>query len=299
MDFDFIKKLGVHNNGLVLSYTKDHENLELIVESGDSTGLSFTISDQRNLWDPDTYNLIIRKEYHIDNPIFMFNDNGVCGKSGVVGLAMIWSCKGTNSRGVVPIASIRSDANKHSSYIFEYTFQAGTARNIIELELIAYLKRPGDKKVKNSYAEIEGLTLGTLDTVKIIIDGTGSVFPIVTVNEPSQPLWWVHMNFSDPTTEPFSSEYIAIKINKAHKDYKKLETESGVRGNPLLVEIMASGVQIMVNEIKKTQFWANTINKEQIEPGSISEALAYIIDTYGVKGLPDDQFARVLRMQLG
>jgi len=298
---DFNAKLGLHHMGLNLTYFKDREIVELNLETADSTGRSYTVSDGKNLWDPEDYELTVYKEYMISNPSFMFGENGVCPRSSTLGLAMIWSCKGTNSRGVIVIDEIDISTQGDRKYFFKHTFPKGTLRNTLDLELIIYLKKIGNliQKHEKIFAGIEGLTLGSIDSTKIVIDGNASMFPIVTVDEPSQPLWWVNLDYNDPTEDLFSVEYISLKINKAHKDYKKLETVEGIAGNPLLIEIMASAVQIIVNALKKSPYWENIVSKNQIDPGSIAEAICYILETYELKDLSEEQFARTLRMKLG
>ena len=291
-------KLGLHHKGLKMSYMVGFDEFQLENETDDSTGYIYTISDKRNIWDPENCDLTISKEYIISNPEFLFGENGVCPFSGIIGLAILWSCKGTNSRGIIPVGEITNQTSKNTIYNFEHTFAKGTLRNTLDIELIAYLKKKGVSNSNNFYSTVEGVTFGTLDSNRMIIDGNASVFPIVIVEEPSQPLWWVTLDYADPTEDAFSAEFISVRINKSHKNFKKLESEDGVKGNPLLVEIMASSVQIIVDALKNSGHWNNINEKNQLEQGSIGEAVHYILQTYELMNLTEELFARQLRMKL-
>lgn len=299
IDGELLTKLGLHHTGLKLSYWCDSEEYDLENETDDSTGYIYTISDKRNIWNPETHNIKVRKEFNLNNPSFLFGTNGVCSPNGIIGLAINWACKGTNSRGTIMIGEVDKNTTQLDSYVFEHVFDAGTLRNTLDIELFAYIKKRGTINNQMYYVALEGVKLGVLDTNRLVIDGSSSVFPIVTVEEPSQPLWWVNIDYDDPTEDPFSAEYISIRINKAHKNYKKLESEDGIKGNSLLVEIMATSVQIIVDYLKDTPYWESIEQRKQLEQGSIGEAISYILETYELQGLSQEQFARQIRVKLG
>ena len=65
---------------------------------------------------------------------------------------------------------------------FHYTFERGSIQGILNLKVVMYMKEP--KERNGRYTIESGTILGELETYKIYIDGSGSLFPIKEVNSP-------------------------------------------------------------------------------------------------------------------
>ena len=125
-----------------------------------------------------------------------------------------------------------------------------------------------------------GCILGELDSKFVIrLDGVGSVFPVYEIHEPGQPLWYVKCDWDDPTYDLFS-DCVAININTAHKNYKYLDKTKRTFDEQLLKEIMASALGVIITKLKEQEnYWDVTTIGEDLQSGSVSEAINYFINT--------------------
>ena len=80
----------------------------------------------------------------------------------------------------------------------EYEFPPGMPRRVYFNNIAFPVGRWCSQREEMHLAQYPGTILGDLDRFKIVIDGRGSMFPILEIREPSQPLWRVECNWSDP-----------------------------------------------------------------------------------------------------
>lgn len=70
------------------------------------------------------------------------------------------------------------------------------------------------------------------------------------------------------------------KVNTAHKNYKYLDKTKRTFDEQLLKEIMASALGVIVTKLKEQEdYWDATTSGEDLQNGSVSEAIHYFIDT--------------------
>mgnify|MGYP000754980168 FL=1 len=99
------------------------------------------------------------------------------------------------------------------------------------------------------------------------------------IHEPGQPLWYVKCDWIDPTYDLFSDS-VSIYINTAHKNYKYLDKTKRTFDEQLLKEIMASALGVIITKLKEQEnYWDATTSGEDLQNGSVSEAIHYFIDT--------------------
>ncbi|GIP42370.1 hypothetical protein J45TS6_08290 [Paenibacillus sp. J45TS6] len=242
---------------------------------------SYQIIDQRGQWDPERHALYLEKKYFINNPHFLFGENGVASKDAEIGLAVMWSSKTSNQRGINHIGSFRNSSDEVELSL-ETEFKAGSLRGSIHLETILYLKDPGKLTEKEKHlADTSGVILGRLDSDIIIIDGNGSIFPIVEVEHKSRPLWWVECDWADPMADAFDEENVRICINKKHKNYKVLKlANENIGQSPLLIEIISTAVQIIIQKVRESESWTEIKNGVNFDSGSIAQAVHYFLNTF-------------------
>lgn len=121
--------------------------------------------------------------------------------------------------------------------------------------------------------------MGELDSVKVFIDGNGSEFPIFEYTNPDDPLWKLNFSCEDPTSEQFG-ECVEICLNKAHRNFKYIDKNSSAFNEQLLSEIMAAALTAIVEEVKKkSEYWGQIVNGENLAEGSVGQALFYFMRT--------------------
>lgn len=260
-------------------YVRNDQEFTLRAEAVDGSVILFKIIDDEGVWAPDDYSLCVRRRYSLRTYQCLFGANGIACKNAILGLALMWTSTDSKQRGVIPIGDIEN-SSKDLELTLDYKFIEAQLRGNVEFTTVVYLKSVGtplwdEEHLANEY----GCLLGELDKFIIKLDGTGSVFPIYEVNEPSQPLWYVKCDWNDPTYEQFS-ECVSININVAHKSYKYLDKTKRTFDEQLLKEIMASALIVVIAKLKEQEhYWEATTMGDSLQSGSVSEAIYYFINT--------------------
>lgn len=274
-------KIRFQASSYMYSYFRDSTKQQLQDESIDGSSMVYKICDEKGIWSPDNYNLIIARQYTLKTFSCLFGSEGIACRNAELGIAVIWTSTTSKLRGVIEVGSITNNEQTEVCLEMENVFEVAELRGSVELTTIIYLKRSGNPNSnENHLANTEGYILGELDKIVIMLDGSGSVFPIYEVNEPNQPLWYIKCDWEDPTYDLFA-ECVSININTAHPNYKYLDRTKRAYDEQLLKEIISSALMIIIMKLKDSDYWVQTINREGLEVGSVSEAVSYFITTLG------------------
>ncbi len=262
-------------------YTRNYEKFSLYSEEIDGNVSIHKIVDNDGIWTPDDYNLCFKRKYSLRTYQYLFGENGVACKNAVLGLAIVWTSADSKQRGVIEIGEIRN-SNDELELELDYEFSKAQLRGIVEFTTIVYIKKTGISSSNEKHlANTCGYILGRFDNYIIKLDGMGSVFPVYETSEPNKPLWYIKCEWEDPTDEQFI-ESVSLYINTAHKNYKYLDKKKRTFDEQLLKEIMSSALLIIITKIKEQEnFWDATVNGEDLQKGSVSEAVNYFINTLG------------------
>lgn len=295
VDKKLFDKIGFFSNEYEFSYISDGDIQ--VLETNSNYALynndSIQVSDPHNQWHSDGYDLHVKRGCRVENPDFLFGSNGIADTDSVLGIATIWTSKSSNQRGVFEVGQLRyRQSNK--THMGKFSFSKGQIRGVLNLETVIYLKKPGFKKTL-PYATAPGTILGTLDMTTIILDGNGSVFPIIEVDEPSQPLWYVTCTWSDPLSDSFSEENVRLCINKAHPSYELLKLNEGIKDSYFFIEILASAMQTIILKAMTNTEWDQIVRGESLEEGSVGEAINYFINNFNWDTTSPERLALSIR----
>lgn len=260
-------------------YVRDDQEFILHADSMDGGTLLHKIVDEDGIWTPDDYSLCIRRRYSFRTYQSLFGENGIACKNASLGLALMWTSADSKQRGVVQIGEIKNSM-EDLEFRLDYEFPKAQLRGSVEFATVLYIKSAGTPSWTETHLANEyGCILGELDKIIIKLDGTGSVFPVYEVKEPGQPLWYVRCDWEDPTYEQFA-ECVSININTSHRNYKYLDKTKRSFNEALLQEIMANALCIVISKLKEeNNYWNATVNGEELQSGSVSEAIYYFIST--------------------
>lgn len=276
LDENIYMKIGFEASPFEFYYYYHGEKRPLEVK-GLGDGTSFGLVDPKGDWNPDEFGFTLRRECVIRHPDTLFGSGGVAPSSATIGLAAMWLSRSSKTRGCVRFNESIRRSQTPAVRTFEHTFAPGTFRGQITLNTVIFLDECSYYGKENQFAKHPGTLLGELDSCKVIIDGQGSVFPIVEVDEPSQPLWRVECNWNDPLVESFDAESVVVCLNRAHPAYKELMREN-MKQSYLLKEVVAGALHIIVQNAQTSEFWADILDGKSDE-GSIGEALHYFVKT--------------------
>lgn len=260
------------------SYTDNQGRHSLKATSGPGSSTSTSViqlDDDRNIWHPDTSGLDILIEGQIANPSFLFGKNGLLPSDGSsLGLALIWTDREAQIRGSRKITSLSSASSEDFEFSERIHFDPGMLRGTLTLRIVLYVEKTG---YSSRASAPEGTTVGVLDEIKVIIEGSGSIFPISEISTPGDPLWYVETYFDDPNEDEFNAENIQIVLNTAHPLYPELQSDSNGL-SPLMSEVLASAIYTLVMDVISREEGSEIIRNapEQARTGSIASILHYM-----------------------
>ncbi|RYL92396.1 hypothetical protein [Sporolactobacillus sp. THM19-2] len=290
LDDKLFNKIGYSSQPLNVSYRDgQHEIVELSAEKMEGQEKTYQLTDPKVNWDPDIHDLLIQKRIEIANPQFLFGKNALVAEDGIIGIAFGWYSRDSSLREVFKSGEITCSEDRPYTTEINIQIPSGKLRGKVTFEIFLYLI----DNERNRYS-IPGTVLGILEDFDVIFDGDSSSFPIVEVNEPSKPLWWVNCDFTDPLYDQFEQNNASIVLNRGHRLARKLKIEKGLGSSPLLLEILASGLQLIVEKAQLSGDWDQIVNG-QSEPGSIGQAIYYFINTFGWDISSPERLARSIR----
>lgn len=278
------RKLGYTLGEILLSY-KDSDgvhNLKSESEEGaTSTTTLVRVGDENGIWHPDNFGLDIEFSGEIENPAFLFGNGGLLPReNSVLGIGLIWTDREARIRGGLPLTKINADIRTPFEYNAAVHFDSGELRGILSLKTVLFVSESsGTDENGHIFASSEGTILGTLDDIRLVIEGNGSVFPISEVEEPGEPLWWIETSIDDPNTDRFDGDHISLILNRAHKNFPDLHLGDD-EDSYLLKEVIASALFTLITQIQKDEGGSEAIRKaEKAEGGSIGKILNYMLRT--------------------
>lgn len=267
--------------------------------AGSSSVLS--LIDRSGKWQHQTDGLDVTISFTIQVPKFLFGPNGLAAADGsVIGVGVEWIAAESSVRGIYPLGEIRAGEAGPAEISHTISFPGGLLRGSLILRTVLYLAAPGNRTAQEKFlASRTGTILGTLQSAKVLIDGNGSLFPIHEKADKTMPLWWVDTSdWDDPTEEKFSDDTFCLYLNPAHRDYAQLEIKDGLKGNPLMTDILCSAIQILITKVYS---WVQqeSLDLKHIDPDldTIAGIARYLAEQTGVTYDPErpERMARDIR----
>lgn len=240
---------------------------------------TYKLVDPIGLWTPDDYNIGISMKYTLNNYDCLFGEFGVACNNATIGLALIWKSADSKQRGAVQFGEVRKGLDEINIEL-KQEFLKAQLRGSVEITILMYIKGTGLPECNEEHLANEyGCTLGELETFIIQLDGNGTMFPMYESYEPGLPLWYIKCDWIDPTCDLFE-DVIGIHINTAHKNYKYIDKTKNTYNEQLLKEVMSGAITLMISKLREDRvFWEVTTKGENLEPGSVSQAIYYFINT--------------------
>lgn len=300
LDDKLFMKIGYETEAYQFSYTDNNELKKIIIiqdEVNEQSVKHIFIQDEEAIWEHEKYNLIIQKRIYINNPSFLFTENGIAAPDAVLGVALNWFSKSSNQRGTIKVGSLTREKTGPFSAELKVEFNKNQLNGEITLEIVLYLEQ-APKFQAAWYSKQSGTILGVLETQLILIDGSGSSFPILEVAAPGMPLWFVTFNYTDLLTDPFTEEFVCINLNTTHKNFKYINDKKGDFNAPMLIEVLSSALQVIVQKTLEGPDRANITNGLNLEDGSIGQAVFYFLNTFNWDVSSPERLAETIRKDL-
>ena len=279
--------IGYSSSPLELYYLDDDSSFPLNLKdvNGDNNSFTAEIEDPRCQFDIQKHKLIIERNLCINHASLLFGSNGIAASSSTIGIAISWIASKSDHRGIIPVGELHSDSAKEELH-YSYSFPEDMAKGSLILQTVLYLKESGMcGEGEMHLCHQTGTILGTLDICELYLEGNGSVFPIVTINDPGGSLWNVYYDSSaDVLQDSFDSEHVEIRVNSAHPAFEDLKLDADVQNSPLFIEMISSAMLVIVESAKQsldTDFDSVLSGTTTYERGSIAAALHYFVTKLG------------------
>ena len=297
LDDLMVNKIGLQPEEYSVSYNSNSGLSELqydYPEDPSSKSKTIRLRDPKGEWNMEEYGFSMEKKYILRQPSFLFGPNGLALEDAVIGIAVIWYSKTSNQRGISHVGELKKGDIMKDCFFF-MKFDKAELRGSVFLETVLYIKKPGMIKAGKNLANEEGTIIGILEKNEIILEGNGSIFPVVEVQDKYKPLWWLEWNAVNPLEDSFDEENVCIYINNIHPDYESLKMEDGLGNSPNLREIISTAIQLIILKIKDGEYWEETIKGDEFEFGSISHAVNYFIKSFDWNANEPEKFAMAIR----
>lgn len=276
---DLKQKIRIQESPYNFFYTND--DIRHVLECKDfGASNTFGLFEENGPWNADEYNFGFSKTYKIRFQNCLFGRDGIVCQNAELGIAIVWTSVDSKQRGVIPANGSVKYSNDTTEIKVEHLFEKAQLRGSIGLQTVLYIKKPGtpfddESHLANSY----GFILGELSNDILLLDGNGSEFPVLINNEPGQPLWRVKCEWDDPKTDSFS-ESISIILNEGHPNFTFIDKKSPNYNQAMIMEIFSQALLVIITKLKQDEtYWNDTINENDLSPGSVSEAVAYFVNT--------------------
>lgn len=259
-------------------------------------------------WNPDLHNLTVSCVLDgVAQLGTLFGPGGVAAADAVLLLALEWTSADSGARSLGP--PVRLTAAQlpaaDGTLTLLFVLPAASVRGTGMLSVQAFLGEPGSAGSGDAgTARQKGARLGALaGPVRVVIDGDGSLFPVLEESlGPDGALWEMRTAWNDPREEPFSSEFVALVLNRDHELFGDLrERRPGQRRQPpLMRHVLASWIALLVHAVMtelETEF-DELVGRpvRYAEFASIAEAAAVLVRTGGLDtGSPKALFASAQR----
>ena len=208
-------------------------------------------------WSADDHDLVIHCQLENVCPLAaLFGEEGVAAPDAELVIALEWTSADSGWRQFSAPLRLTHEQCMQRDVVRRIRLQIerATMRGCGHLTLMLMLGQPGSAAANSAWAQVAGAHLGALaERVEVVIDGDGSLFPVLEEARTAEgALWELRANWTDAFEEPFSSEYIALLLNRDHELYNALyerKPESG-RQTPLMRQVLSSWIALFVYKVK-------------------------------------------------
>lgn len=276
---ELIERMNFHTSEKLVSYHNSNDEGEQLVDfTTDENQL--IINEIDSLWSPIEHNLIIKQDFFIDRPSELFGSRGVTNQNNVLGLACHIYSKTSHFQTTVHVGDIQY-TNEKIELNFQHEFQPNEIGGMVFFNFYIYLKN--SEVVDPFSANIAGTNLmeNPLEEYVIIVDGSGSEFPIEEINDPTQPLWLVEMNWTEVDQDLFNNNSVRLILNNGHEIFNQLMNQRNKINQYLMNDIIINSMAMVITQVIVVEKFE--LNEDIDYPlGTIAQVVAYWISTYEI-----------------
>ena len=281
-----IEEAQVHFSPLELFYNDSNEDDPKPIDMNSLEDADIQINEFDSMWSPHENNLNIKQTLLVDNHKVLFGDEGVTCKENTIGYAVHIHSRNSGFQKILQIGSFRyNDENVQIN--FDYNFKAQSIRGTVNLDFFLFVKQANETKPFFANKPGMKLTLEDLNSFSIIVDGSGSSFPITEFSDKDGPLWKVNKNWTEASEDNFDSSQLSLMFNTKHSMFNKINKGEGQANKMLTGTITLQAMAMIINEVINVE--KNDIEDEDsLIPGTILAVVSYWVETFNI--MTNDMF---------
>lgn len=209
-------------------------------------------------WNPEIHDLTVSFELrNVAELRRLFGPSGLASADASLLLALEWTSAGSGWRGLGAPVRLTLDQLSSADMMIRpmLVLPAGSIRGTGLLTLQVFLGEPGSAERGDAgVARRKGARFGNLSgPFLVVVDSDGSLFPVL--EEPlgqDQALWEMRDAWNDPCEEPFTSEYVALVLNRDHELFDQLRDrrDGNASQTPLMRHVLAAWISLLVLSVK-------------------------------------------------
>jgi hypothetical protein len=232
------------------------------------------------LWDPRRDSLRICRDLKINDPYYLWGEDGVACEESKLGICIIWTNASTSMSGcILPREGSEKLGENGWSMYFEHTFFPGEVKGLLDLKIILYLKEAAleVKKGEEILNNVAGRILGEFETYRLEVSDETIPFPFVIDKFDTDALWWVDFyNWEDASEDAmFGASSFVVYLNSQNKSCPKV-TAKGIQNIEMMYEITASVYSLLFKKLSPQEFKDMQLKKGK--PGTIGAELSRMYD---------------------
>lgn len=264
---------------------------EQFINFPDEVQDNININEYDNNWNPQFHSLRYHQEFTIGNPSAFFGPEEITDSENEIGIAVHIFSSTSKFQKTMVLPKTIIDTTDITNIDFDFEFEKSWMRGKINLEFFFFLKRSSITHPFQASEEGMRLSFDNLFETSLVVDGTGSTFPITEIENPGGPLWQMRKLWADPLVDPFDASSVQVELNSKHPKFgtlvKTTSTSTGI-GAILMDQIMDQAVAMIIYEaIQDTAADGWRITEEEANEGSVAKVVQYWINLYEIDPISD------------
>lgn len=273
-----IQKIGLEISKPKISYISNNEYQEILLD--DEFENILTINKYDSMWSPLEHDLEISQVFSFKNPSLLYNENGVTLPGNKIGLAVRINSKSSCFQETVDIDVIPNIDGDVSIHFF-HRFLRSSLRGEVELNFFIFLKECNVYSPKHASKVGMSLSDGYIESLAIIVDGEGSVFPMSEFNDKNGALWQLDINWVEASLDTFDASNVNLKLNISHPLFEKVKSGKHLVSKALMGDIMIQAMSMIIQQVVIVEGCSLDDLSESFS-NSILSVVAYWVSTFNI-----------------
>lgn len=241
----------------------------------------FQLIDEDYEWNPKEQSLYLSLKISMENVNELFEENGCCCKDAVLGIGLVWKPEKSKIKRCKKLFTFDAQTEKINKEIKD--IELPNISSNVDFYFIIYISKAGSDIENTFIANEEGMIIYSEHFWSLIVDGSGSIFPINEIENEGGPVWSYVCDFVDITEDPFDIDHIRIEINKAHPSYSLIHPKSVNYSQAYVNEIISNAIIMIIIDVREKMDSKMIDLNEECEYGSILNVFKYFNDKLGFK----------------